>query len=46
MSLCKKKTLLKKTREYLQNSFPENLLPEKKNKAAKKKNYFFIKLEI
>ena len=36
-----KKTLLKKTREYLQNSFPENLLPEKKIRQQKKKLFFY-----
>ena len=35
-----KKTLLKKTREYLQSSFPENLLPEKKIRQQKKKIIF------
>ena len=40
-----KKILLKKTREYLQNSFPENLFPGKKLRQNKK-NYLFIKLEI
>ena len=32
-----KKILLKKTREYLQNSFPENLFPGKKLRQNKKK---------
>ena len=40
-----KKTLLKKTREYLQSNFPENLLPEKKIRQKKKK-LFFIELKI
>ena len=36
-----KKILLKKTREYLQNSFPENLLPTKKLRQNKKKLFFY-----
>ena len=36
-----KKTLLKKTREYLQSNFPENLLPEKKIRQKKKKLFFY-----
>ena len=40
-----KKILLKTTREYLQNSFPENLLPARKIRQ-KKKNYFCLKLDI
>ena len=36
-----KKTLLKKTREYLQGNFPENLLPEKKIRQKKKKLFFY-----
>ena len=35
-----KKTLLKKTREYLQSNFPENLLPEKKIRQQKKEIIF------
>lgn len=36
-----KKILLKKTREYLQSNFPENLLPEKKIRQKKKKLFFY-----
>jgi ribosomal protein S4 len=35
-----KKILLKKTREYLQTSFPENLLPVRKIRQSKKKVFF------
>ena len=35
-----KKILLKKTREYLQSSFPENLLPARKLRKNKKKLFF------
>jgi len=35
-----KKILLKKTREYLQSSFPENLLPGRKLRQSKKKLFF------
>lgn len=35
-----KKILLKKTREYLQASFPENLLPARKIRQSKKKLFF------
>ena len=35
-----KKILLKKTREYLQSSFPENLLPARKLRQSKKKLFF------
>ena len=35
-----KKILLKKTREYLQSSFPENLLPARKLRQSKKKSFF------
>ena len=36
-----KKILLKKTREYLQSSFPENLLPARKLRQKKKKLFFY-----
>jgi len=42
---CNKKTLLNKTREYLQSKFPENDYL-KKEIRQKKRSYFFLELKI